>query len=425
MISLLSRNSGKRQTLFQRDWDAKAPTSRESAYQIGNDPVWRFRADFKRRFFISTSEHGGLSVTALSTGALLWHLPKAEVKPYAHLEYQDGTAVWDASNSNDLEVWKTDIQSLPLGIFKRVAVLPHDCQIRGFQLSYDTLCVVSSEQKAFVYDMKHQPPQSVLQMKIDEGIVGHIDQNAGTMIICPGAQCYSIHDKTSGNLLGTLTPKNCRQFYHVYHPHQARNSIVSAGNSLSSLPSVEMYPPKQPNKHRFFPLDIWDDPMPSHADFVSTSTGSDQWGAAQFSGPMMVGYSRCGRLLICKDWRTAIQDAASFAKHSYILEFESDGRDANLGGWLSVHDKRIIFEMRRAGIGSLIYVIALEEDGNIRTYYDSTSKRPSYAFATSSATTMKNQVSFMALYDDCIVSTYTVSEPFHHPAHLVSLTITF
>lgn len=93
----------KRQTLLSRNWAAAKPETRESIVQVGRNRVWRFKPDFKRRFFLSTSHDGGFHVTDMDTGRIIWELPSAEVRPFAHLEYQDGTAVWDRYG-NALEV---------------------------------------------------------------------------------------------------------------------------------------------------------------------------------------------------------------------------------------------------------------------------------------------------------------------------------
>lgn len=93
----------KRQTVLSRNWAAVEPETRESVLQVGRNRVWRFKPDFKRRFFLSTSHDGGVQVTSMDTGRIIWSLPRTEVRPYAHLEYQDGTAVWDRYG-NALEV---------------------------------------------------------------------------------------------------------------------------------------------------------------------------------------------------------------------------------------------------------------------------------------------------------------------------------
>lgn len=93
----------KRQTLLSRNWTAVNPETRESIVQVGRNRVWRFKPDFKRRIFLSTSHDGGFHVTDMDTGHIIWELPNTEVRPFAHLEYQDGTAVWDRYG-NALEV---------------------------------------------------------------------------------------------------------------------------------------------------------------------------------------------------------------------------------------------------------------------------------------------------------------------------------
>ena len=77
----------KRQTLLTRNWTSRRPVTRESIIQVGNDPVWRFKPDFKRRIILSTSQAGGLSVTDMDTGELLFHMLRDVVRPFAHREY--------------------------------------------------------------------------------------------------------------------------------------------------------------------------------------------------------------------------------------------------------------------------------------------------------------------------------------------------
>lgn len=182
----------KRQTLLRRTWASSRPMTRESIYQIGNDSVWRFKPDFKRRFVVSTSQSGGVNVTDMDNGRLLWSLSHDEVRPYAHLEYQDGTAVWDREG-NALEVWEADEGAR--GVFRRMAVLHHGCETRGFQLSYNTLCVVSSEGYGFVYDMARDPPQLKKRLDIEHGAIGHLDQNEHVVLYSMGTAGYHVHSK--------------------------------------------------------------------------------------------------------------------------------------------------------------------------------------------------------------------------------------
>lgn len=84
----------RRRCLLQDAWDSPNPRPIATVIQIGSHPVWRFKPDFDRRLIVSTSQAGGVNVVDMDTGDLLWSLGRHEVRPFAHLEYQDGTAVW-------------------------------------------------------------------------------------------------------------------------------------------------------------------------------------------------------------------------------------------------------------------------------------------------------------------------------------------
>lgn len=84
----------RRRCLLQDAWNSPSPMPIATVYQIGVDPVWRFCPDFDRRLIVSTSQAGGVSVNCLDTGDLLWSLGRHEVRPFAHLEYHNGIAVW-------------------------------------------------------------------------------------------------------------------------------------------------------------------------------------------------------------------------------------------------------------------------------------------------------------------------------------------
>ncbi|KAK4545334.1 hypothetical protein LTR36_003514 [Oleoguttula mirabilis] len=389
----------KRQTLLPRNWDQARPFTRESVLQVGYSSVWRFRPDFKRRFFVSTSQSGGLNVTDMDTGRLLWRLPSTEerehdaVRPWAHLEYQDGTAVWD-SWGESVEVWKTDLEGLARGEFRKVAVLKHDCETRGFQLSYDTLCVVSTEGKGFVYDMKTTPPGLKTRLETRDDAVGHLDQNQDVVMYSFGTAGYHIHDKVSGKRLGILEPWHCETYYHINHPATTAVPALDGRHG----PTFQIFPPIAPSRDRLDPLKLERGPLPRASGELQTPVAEDEWGAGMLSGDTMVGVSRYGRIFICRDWPSAIQGTA-VNSFSYIVECDSDGAGFDFGGWLSVRNNRILFEIEHR-----IYVLALTEDGWVQDVQHP--QRASYSLLTSSAPQLAVPVSFMALYDDCIMNTY-------------------
>jgi hypothetical protein len=188
------------------------------------------------------------------------------------------------------------------------------------------------------------------------------------------------------------------------HPDEPRYSIVSTGSSFSSLPSVEVFPPKDPTRDRLSPVNIRDDRFEEATDRTRINLENDEWGAGTLSGSMMVGISRGGRMFVCLDWREALRDPKSIETNTYIIECDANESSyhINLGGWLSVRDNRALFEVR-----DRVYVISLEHNG-VGQSNGSQHILSSYCFTTSSATQLAVPVSFMAIYDDCIMSTYTV-----------------
>ncbi|OQD92342.1 hypothetical protein PENSOL_c042G01365 [Penicillium solitum] len=390
----------KRQTLLARNWAKTDPVSQESVLQIGNDAVWRFRADFKRRFFVSTSHAGGLNVTDMDTGRILWRLPSAEdtdgdgVRQHAHLEYQDGMAVFD-SDGDSLEVWQTDQEGAKRGEFRRIAILNHDCQTRGFQLSHWTLCVVSNEGQGFVYDMTQRPPTLTTHLKIEEGGIGHLDQSEDIVIYSMGEKGYFAYSKESGAFLGTLKPSKLTEKYHILPP-QADAALSGAAPGPIPQPLL----PGTFRKGRLAPIEVAKGPLSPPDDPNHVWYGEDEWGAGMLHGDLFVGFSRAGRVFICPDFRKALHDEASLAANSSILECESDGTGFDLGGWLSIRNHRVMFEIQ-----DRIYIVALDDNDRVQNSVNPA--RASYSLLTSYAPQVAVPISYMALADDAIMTTYT------------------
>ncbi|KAI4926553.1 hypothetical protein J4E85_006847 [Alternaria conjuncta] len=399
----------KRQTLLERNWNTRQPTTRESILQVGNHAVWRFKADFKRRIFISTSHAGGLYVSDMDTGRILWQLPSAldttedhAVRPYAHLEYQDGMAAFDREG-DAVEIWRTDQEGTSRGEFQRFAVLDHDCQTRGFQLSYWTLVVVSVEGQGFVYDMKQNPPKLTTHLEIEQDAVGHLDQNEDVVVYSMGTRGYHVYDKKSGQALGILQPSQCTEKYHVepLPPTDPPSSNAALAALRYGRPSRRIFPPSAPRKSRLTPIHLGKGPLPNAS---RDPNEEDEWGAGMLdrSSNLFVGFSRLGRIFVCTDLRKALEDGSkNLASVSQILECESDGSTFDLGGWLSARNHRIMFEIQNR-----VYVVALRKDNRISVVDEAEEVGPSYSFLTSSAPQLAVPVSFMALFDDAIMTTY-------------------
>lgn len=210
----------KRQTLLANAWESSAPIFVSTEITAGLD-VWRFRPDFRRGFCIVTHAcQAGLTVIDMwppctKMSHKLWSIDR--VKVCAHLEYDDGTMVFDGED-NTLEVWKTGTPGLACGEFERVAVLRPRCAIRGFQLSYDNLCVVTSEEQGYVYDMAPELPTLQTTMEIDRHAVGHLAQDEEVVMFSMGELGYHIHDKRTGLRLGAIHPRHYQDRFHIPHP---------------------------------------------------------------------------------------------------------------------------------------------------------------------------------------------------------------
>ncbi|KAJ5143906.1 uncharacterized protein N7515_002693 [Penicillium bovifimosum] len=394
----------KRQTLLARNWAGPYPAGWSSTIQVGDNPVWRFRADFKRRFFISTSHNGGLTVTDMDTGCIIWSRPSLDndsdgVRPHAHLEYQDGMAVFD-SEGDSIEVWQTDQEGTKRGEFRRIAILKHDCQTRGFQLSYWTLCVVSNEGQGFVYDMTQRPPKLTTKLNIERGGIGHLDQSADVVIYSMGAKGYFAYNKESGAFLGSLKPPPTLEKYHVRLP--APEDIREAAALERSTRKSRRPPHALPGglqEDCLVPIQVNKGPLPIFA-MQHIRHEHDDWGAGMLDGNLFVGISRGGRVFICSDFRKALRDEASLVAHSSIVECYSDVSSFDLGGWLSVRNHRVMFESE-----DRVYILALDDNNRVQNVDNP--PRASYSLLTSTARELAVPVSYMALADDAIMTTYT------------------
>lgn len=375
--------------------------TRESIVQVGNDAVWRFRADFKRRIILSTSQEGGFCVTDMDSGGLLWSLPKSDVPPCAHLEYDDGTAVWNGEDGS-LQIWSTGQAGRPRGELQHRYSLSVGYRSRGFELSHGTLIVVGDDGKAAVYRLTDEKPELLQSISIEPAATGHVDQSQDTVVICFGTKGYSFYDKQSASRIGSIDFGTVNRLHHINHLHNAFDGPSWSGNVLDYLPSVRVFPPANPSTDRLTPLDIGEGELSrgEHQDWIRLE--DDEWGAAVLSERMMIATSKGGRVFVCTDWRACVEDSKRLADLSLMIECESDGSNFELGGWLSVKDLRIMFEVL-----DRIYVVSLHLDDDNRPCVGFLS---SFSLLASSTPQLTTPVSFMTLGDDCIMSTFTVSQ---------------
>jgi hypothetical protein len=203
-----------------------------------------------------------------------------------------------------------------------------------------------------------------------------------------GARGYHVYDKTSGESLGTLQPSQCKEKYHIHRLPPVNISVQAAALAAVRYDySQHSFPPTRSSKTRLTPVEISKGPLPNtSSDPNHIRNSEDEWGAGMLDrdSHLFVGFSRAGRVFVCSNFREALKNGPTgLAAHSQILECDSDGS--------SFQDR--------------IYVVALDNDNRISIE----DGRASYSLLTSSAPQLAVPVSFMSLYDDAIMTTYTVN----------------
>ncbi|KAK7967309.1 uncharacterized protein PG986_001586 [Apiospora aurea] len=397
----------KRQAKVRRNWQSDQPAVRGRTYKIGGDPVWRFRMDFKRRFIVSTSEGGGLHVTDMDNGELLWQLSRRDVRPFAHLEYdmERGVAAWDRFG-NSIEVWQAnDEDEGSRGVFSRVAVLHHECETRG---------VPAIVRHAGEGDNHKLSPWLRTHIDIERGAVGHLDQGEGAVMYSMARKGYHFHDKATGEALGRLQPAACTNVFHIKQPHYTDDEDDAESFVLESVAVLErrargsnrVIPLPSGGSH-FVPLRPEKGRHPNHGELHVSEIPleQDEWGAGMLSGSFMVGVSRAGRIFLCSDWPALLADPESAAASNCtaIIETVSEGDSDrfDMGGWLSIRNGRILFE-----VDGRIYILTVptEPGAHLPSFLSESSS--GFAVASSPGLGLSRPVSFMAVWDDCISFTY-------------------
>ncbi|KKY24351.1 hypothetical protein UCRPC4_g02461 [Phaeomoniella chlamydospora] len=258
-----------------------------------------------------------------------------------------------------------------------------------------TLCVVSTEGQGFVYDLALNPPHLRTRLQIAGGAIGHLDQNEDAVVFSLGRDGYHIHSKDSGGLRGILHPKHTRNIYHIIHP-----TIILHSAELEEFPPSSEYrfPPAEIRRDQLLPTQLKHGEHPARRSLVSLE--EDEWGAGMLYNNYIVGVSRGGRIFISSDWQGALSKPETAEATSAIIETEETGIHFDLGGWLSVYNDRVLFEVNDA-----VYIFTLSTDSKLPKADEN--QPPIFATQTSSGNAYAVPVSFMAVFDDCLMFTYT------------------
>ncbi|ORY56308.1 uncharacterized protein BCR38DRAFT_478749 [Pseudomassariella vexata] len=343
-----------------RNWAKAKSKTAQSTIQVGNDPVWRFTADFKRRFLLSTSHNDGFNVTDMETGVIIWRLLCDEVRPYAHLKYQDGTAVWDREDDS-----------------------------RG---------------QGFVYGMTKNPPLLSTQIDISKGATGHLDQDQDIVMYSMGECGYHVYGKQSGTFLGNANITRCTNYWHIKNNAHAPDDIDHESQDSFSNDFPVTSTRKNGRRRQSRPNLARLPGRPTCPESLSRMTNGV---LAWFLATSLWASRKAVECWFVLVGNSLLRDRGDLVSEvSILIECEFNVAGFDLGGRLSVKANRIMFE-----VDGRIYIVALDYKG-----------RPSgssYSISTAS-TDLEHAgvpVSFMALYD-CIMSTYTLR---HEALRIMSL----
>ncbi|KAI9710594.1 MAG: hypothetical protein M1828_002145 [Chrysothrix sp. TS-e1954] len=365
----------RRQRLLALNWQADVPVYHESLIGAESPPAWRCRVDYARRLLLCTQRRGGLSIYDLDNGDILNYLDPTIAPAYAHLEYDQGYACWN-SWLDPIEVWRHDDAGLKRGHFHKVAVLDHDQPTRGFMLRWPSLCVISDQGKAYVWNLTNDGATLINNFAVHLGAVGHLTQN-DELIMVTFAEGYHFWSILEGRYKGMIRPTTATsEVFHLEVPAE----VLDEDHEPSKLGDFARLPllPGSINAGSLIALE------------------DDEWGAGVIEGSVMVGTSKQGRILVCPDWRAALCQGQGNQCKNLVIEHRYNRDDGSQGGWLSIRDKRIAFQVEH-----FICVYQLEDlNKKIDRYNTIQAWR---VYDRSGHIGVQGSVSCLELGDDCLI----------------------
>ncbi|KAH9917540.1 uncharacterized protein B0H18DRAFT_913396 [Fomitopsis serialis] len=244
-------------------------------YCTKNADVHRVKVDEDRGLLFTSHETGGIIVTDLESGEILWTLPQNYVRTHAHLEYDNGFLIFDRFDS-DKEVWRlaTDFElwQIPASAYpdspQRIASLFAEARYstnnRGhlspwalltttqptfaYRFAYPTLIVMSMD-TAYLWDI----PTSTLVQTIrdaeepfthndgdgdERSTISYVDVSARHIFIC-GWHELRIFNRSDGTLALRIPSQPTFANTRVLLSHERRDAptaIVPSGQKFSRLP---------------------------------------------------------------------------------------------------------------------------------------------------------------------------------------------
>ncbi|KAH9026256.1 hypothetical protein EDB83DRAFT_1927333 [Lactarius deliciosus] len=189
---------------LRKNWEGKG----RAVMRVLSPPgfnVHRIKVDEKAGICITTHIGGGLSVIHLFSSTVLWCLPLAYVRPYAHCEYDNGYLVFDREDGAK-EVWRlaSDLstegevaanappdgrqmdasaravmvyrQYAPRGQFRPWALLTFPEATRAYRLAYPTL-ICASDDHTFLHDVRTGSLVQTIAIDIRLQELSYVDVN--------------------------------------------------------------------------------------------------------------------------------------------------------------------------------------------------------------------------------------------------------
>lgn len=323
----------KRKMRLLRNMDSQLPKLSDRILNTGVVTTWRLRPDYEARTVVCTAHQGGLWVYDMDTGKLLWNLSESQVGPHAHLEHSKGTLAFNPGMDDTIEIWRradlaaaegnqsssstsTPSETPQRGAYVRVGCLPHSNFLRGWHLLYPTLCVVSNQGKAWIYDVSTSPPELQRTITIPEGARGHLEQNEEVVMYCMKHGGYDFYEKKTGRYMGKLhgelwAEEATPNYYHIPLPEPADSAVISSRGqdgrdatvrhcNVTLRPGLvggtSMRAPNSPQEVRDEDQGDWGRP------------NTAEWGAGMLYGDIMIGVARQGWVMICSDWPKVLKN---------------------------------------------------------------------------------------------------------------------
>jgi len=231
--------------------------------------VHRVKVDEKVGILITTHMLGGLSVTHLFSGVLLWSLPRYYVRSYAHCEYENGYLVFDRFDGKK-EVWRLASDFVdgepevapyappdekqkrtyeffatipihqryaPRGHFRPWAKLSFPTFTRAYRLAYPTLLCAGMD-RAYLHDVRTGALVQTIDIRPDD--ICYVDVNEQYVFVCEPEALHVFSRADGGNEV--LRIQRGVSFSKVLGPSTPidRDPFVSV---LPLQPGVDAHPP--------------------------------------------------------------------------------------------------------------------------------------------------------------------------------------